>query len=281
MPKILNSDYQTIFLSPHSKHDPYTNLLEMLGFSKIETSESIEKGLAALGKKPTLYHESIQDQDMYEYLIQTLRNKATDKPLFVAMYTFETHTNIDTPENGIKYGSGDNSVLNTIHNMDTGFGKLWSFIQSSEFKDNTIIVFTSDHAHYNDRPYVMLAKQDSDYKRVFVDRIPLLIYDPTHLLPDRYDTNDRTSLDLIPTVLHLIGKNNIRNSFMGRSLFDSPNDDEYNVAAFGTRVYGIENHQVYTQNEMRKFNSEEFRNQVNKIRLFYMCESNNQVFYDN
>lgn len=129
------------------------------------------------------------------------------------MYTVGTHAGFDTPSNGMKYGAGDNSTLNTLHNVDHAFGEFWKQFQNSPYRDNTIIIFTADHTHAYEKPYVELMKNDPTYKPVFTDTIPLIIYDPIHELPSRYDANDDTSLALAPTILHLLNYNNAKNAF--------------------------------------------------------------------
>ena len=52
-------------------------------------------------------------------------------------------------------------------------------------------------------------------------KVPLLILDPTHELPNVYDAGVRSSIDLAPSLLHLLGFPRKRaNSFLGTSLFE-------------------------------------------------------------
>lgn len=78
----------------------------------------------------------------------------------------------------------------------------------------------------------------------FVDRIPLLIHAPWLKLPPRLDVHGRTSLDLTPTLLHLLGINRVSNSFLGYSLFDRSKDRDFSIAAMGQAFFAIQHGQV-------------------------------------
>ena len=121
---------------------------------------------------------------------------------------------------------------------------------------------------------------DKDYKKYFVDKIPLIIYDPFHKLPKTIDVNGKTSLDLTPTILHLLEINDVKNSFLGKSLFDKRNSDSVNIAALGYEFYCIYNNEVYNYKDLdetsilKKF----AKYKVSFIKGYYRLESNNEVF---
>ena len=72
-----------------------------------------------------------------------------------------------------------------------------------------------------------------DWTPSVYDELSLIIYDPIHKLPKEYQVN-ATSVDLAPTVLHLLGiKKENKNSFMGTSLFDK----RENNVSFGVSAY--------------------------------------------
>lgn len=132
------------------------------------------------------------------------------------MYTVGTHAGLDSSSDSKKYGAVNNSTLNTLCNIDKSFGIFWNYFLNSSYKDNTIIVFTANHTHYYEKPYIELIKDDYTYKLVFVDTIPLIICDPTNKLPNRYDAKDDASLALAPTILHLLNYKNAKNAFLER-----------------------------------------------------------------
>ena len=278
LPKILGAaGYDTYFISPHAESDPYTGLLNMLGFANIFTRDSAQE---LLEDAPDIAHDSIRDRDMYRELRALLEHHAdSSTPMLVSMYTFETHTQIDTDDKEVSYGDGSNMPLNTLHNVDAAFGEFWKWFQASPYRENTILIVTADHAHYNDRSFLALAGQDADYHSCFVDRIPLLIYDPMHNLPKRYDADDQTSLALTPTVLHLLGIREVRNSFMGESLFAHKKaGDSFQVAALGNDFFGIYHHEVHKDREVEPDYQDRFERRKDEIQLFYAGEKMNAVF---
>lgn len=276
LPKLLNEQgYTTTFISPHMKSDPYTDLLNMLGFQQVYTRDDAAN---ILGKYPQYWHSSITDQDTYSELINLLERKEDeDMPFFLSMYTFETHTNVDTQSDELKYGDASNETLNTLHNVDDAFGRFWQYFQHSKYKDNTIIIFTADHCHYHDKPFMELVKNDSDYVKCFFDRIPLIIYDPIHSLPARYDAENNTSISLPPTVCQLLGINNTRNSFMGTSIFEPA--EHLPVSAAGMDFYTIFNNHIARPDQLDEEDKEQVNEQIDRIKLFYDCEKYNRVFH--
>lgn len=272
LPKILDDDYNTYFFSPHTEKDGYTNLMRVAGFSNIFTRESVSN---MLNNTNELVGNSIKDNDMYKALTNFMLEYDEDKPFFIAMYTFGTHTGFDSPADGVLYADGSNSVLNTLHNVDNSFGEFWRTFMQSKFKDNTIIIFTADHCHYYDKPFVELMKKDPSYQPYFVDRIPLIIYDPTHKLPNEYDAHDDTSLALAPTVLQLLNYNNINNAFLGTSIFE--NEDKWSIHAEGKSFWYIKNHRIFTDKDIPLDYSDEYDNEKGKLLMFYANEKNNSM----
>jgi hypothetical protein len=275
LPKLLNvRGYDTSFISPHMQEDPYTDLLNMLGFHQVYTRDSSTEFLPY---NPEFWHSSLTDQDMYTELVQILEHKTTSQPFLIAMYTFETHTNVDTPDDGIKYKDGSNETLNTLHNVDNAFGMFWNYFMHSQYKDNTIIIFTADHCHYHDKPFMSLVANDTDYVKCFHDRIPLIIYDPLHSLPERYDAQNNTSLALTPTICQILGINNEKNSFLGSSIFEPL--DTAPVLAAGPDFYSIEDNHVVRPDQLSENDKKVVQQQIEKIMLFYECEKANRVFH--
>jgi len=277
LPNILNDTYDTIFVSPHAKIDPYTEMAQMLKFKEIYTRDDM---LNLLGYEPSLANESIKDKDLYKSIVQLLKERETNRPFLLAFYTFGTHADLDVPEDGVVYNElgKSNASLNTLHNCDAAFGIFWNYFRNSPYKNNTIIIFTADHAHFYDKTYLEAVGGENDYKKIFFDKIPLIIYDPMHHLPHEFDANDSTSLDLTPTVLHLLDINNVENSFMGKSIFDSKNDHRFNIAVAGLDFYGIYNHAAYPEKIIDREHLNDFKSQKNIILQFYKYEHANRVF---
>jgi lipoteichoic acid synthase len=173
-------------------------------------------------------------------------------PLFLTMYSVETHAWGDVVEDGIKYQNGKRNVLNTIHNTDDAFGVFWRYFKNSKYADNTIIVFTSDHTRYYSRPFTKLiaAYEEQDYQQLFVGRIPMIIYDPTATLPDTFNANYASSIDLAPSLLHLLGIPNEKNAFLGKSIFEQNAKDKEipGLASYEASTYVIDHEKIHSEN---------------------------------
>jgi phosphoglycerol transferase MdoB-like AlkP superfamily enzyme len=166
-------------------------------------------------------------------------------------------------------------VLDKVHNYDAALGEFLRYFYGSPYADNTILVFTSDHATYPESAYRDVA--GDDFKAYFVDRIPLLIRDPFHRLPDAFSAEGRTSLDLAPTVLHLAGLQTDANSFLGTSIFE-PRNFPTGVAALGPKYFMTTPDEVFLQNEIPPAMQETFNCEMDVVRRFYQAERENRIF---
>ena len=282
LPKILSKlGYKTGFISPHSESDPLADMIDMLGFKVSYNLEDIVKSnIGAVVKSG-----AVRDIDIYNFLNFKLEeNKKISSPFFLSLYTFGTHANIDVASEQDIYGDGKNSVLNTLSFTDKSFGKFWKYFKKSKYYENTIVILTADHCHYYERPYLNLVKNDKDYKKFFIDKIPLIIYDPyIKFGMNRFDAKGQTSLNLTPTILHLLGIKKVKNSFMGTSIFDVNSSNSINVAAIGFDFYYIYKNRVekYSKrgNLPLKLKSD-CTNKINRIINFYQMEKENLVFQE-
>lgn len=213
--------YDTYFFQPEHKGTPFISMLQSLGFGDIYT---FEKTSALLHGDVTVQDQTDQldDGSLFRGLSAFLTARASNhdsKPFFVATYNIGTHAFIPMVKGGHAYGGGHSRVLDKLHNYDASLGAFLDYFYASPYAKNTIVVFTSDHATYPDKPYRDVA--GGGLKPYFVDRIPLLIYDPTHDLPHVLDAQGRNSLAMAPTLLQLLDIKRAPNSFLGTSLFET------------------------------------------------------------
>lgn len=227
LPHILNdSGYQSTLLFSQRKAD--TELDEMaarIGFQSSlaydELNTPFEDDLA---HRFTVTHMS--DLELFLGLNRELkrRESSSNQPFYLSLYSFETHTGNHLLDPEFKYRPTDNSephyILDTIHAFDAAFGQFWQAFKQSPLRDNTIVILTSDHAHFPDNDYRALWRKQDRYSPVFMDRIPLLIYSPFHTQTGKFTIRRSSSLDFAPSVLHLLGINRYVSTFLGHSLFD-------------------------------------------------------------
>ena len=201
--------YQTAFLNTEPRNRVFTKYLRRLGFDELVDGRDYTEGVAS-GPDKTL-----TDKDAYKALFAKMQEMdAGDDPFFITMYTFGTHVSFDSPDE--TFGDGSNPELNKFYSADHWFGEFMDDFNASELVDDTIVIFTTDHATYRDKRY---KETFPDYRRFrpFLDRIPLFFYYEgvdAHWV-EAYAQN---SLDLAPTVLDLIDVDG-PNYFLGQSLF--------------------------------------------------------------
>ncbi len=223
LPNVMRQNgYEATFLDPHPEEGDYLNdMLAKLGFDRVLTAEGIRP---YVGRKPDpSANEVLSNHDLFDGLYAFLKVQAQKPhPFFVATYPFQTHAWVDTPEGGIKYGDGKNDALNTIHDLDAQFGAFWEKFKKLPVYKDTLVIFTTDHAHFHTDSFIAAVTQArmADYPGYFVDRIPLIIHDPRRELPPTFDAHYSTSLHFAPTLLHYLGVPNSKSPFLGTSLFE-------------------------------------------------------------
>ncbi|RYZ83110.1 MAG: hypothetical protein EOP04_20620 [Proteobacteria bacterium] len=215
--------YRSVFFDAHRKDNAFVDeMMKSIGIGKVWTAEEISQSY--LNSAEPKRNDALTDHQFLQGFIGWLKTQETSLtnetvPFMVGLYNLETHAWQNTGDDGYPYGDGTNNSLNTIHNFDHSFGLFWDYFKKSELAQNTIVILTSDHSHYSEESYVAAMRGDADYQPLFVDKIPLIIYDPTRDLPSSFDANYSTSIDFAPSLIHLMGFPNTKNPFLGTSLF--------------------------------------------------------------
>lgn len=250
-----NKNYDTIFFNPHSiETSGLDKMAEHLGFMNVYSSTDLS-------------NKDLTDEDQFFAIEKYLKNKNDKKPFFICMYNIETHAFLNKKFNN-QYDN--NYVLAALHNYDKYFGKFIEYINQSRYSSNTIIIVTSDHAHYPEPPYLEIV--DQGYQPYFVDKIPLFINLPFYNIPTKIDTHGRNSLAFAPTILHLLGINDVNNYFMGKSLFEE--DNSPNIS-FLDDYYFINNNIIYPENNIPNQYKNKFERYKEDIISFHLFEEFN------
>jgi len=276
IPFILNNrGYDTLFFCAENK--PITQLYKMLKFKTVYNAKKIIKDLLR-GREQYVKDDILTDKSFFEAFIKYLKIREkgkTKRPFFIGLYNIETHAYFKTPPNRVRYKNSNNDTLNSIHNLDLQFGKFYNYFKKSPYAENTIVIVTTDHAHYfGDSHYQRTLA--GHYQLLPVDAIPLLVYNPFLNLPARYDAKMGTSIDLAPTIFHMLGINNVENNFLGESLFERTQD--YGVSAIRHKFYFIYKNRIYLSQCPTDKLSKIFKEYIEYIKTFYLLESENRVF---
>lgn len=198
--------YNTFFLNTEPHNEEWTGYLQNFKFDELLIDTTYEcDGVI----------DTISDKDAYDILFDTAETQnQMGEPFFMAIYTFGTHASFGSVDE--IFGNGSDPALNKFYNVDYQFGLFMEKFEKSSLADNTIIVFTADHATY----------QDSDFSNAFpgyyregqfLDEIPLFIY-YKGIIPEVVDVNGRNTINLAPTILDYLDVS-APNYFLGTSLF--------------------------------------------------------------
>jgi phosphoglycerol transferase MdoB-like AlkP superfamily enzyme len=275
--------YTTSFFNSHSRDDSYTDeMMQYLKFQEVLSAEAIAATYLG-GSGLYIGSYALSDRQLFSGLVERLKQQqasATEQPFFIALYSLETHANLDTNEtDGIRYADGSNSSLNTIHNLDGALGDFLDYFLESPYATNTILIVTADHAHYHEEPF-MAVFNDSDYQRLFVDRVPLIIYDPRQRVPRTFDPGIASSIDLAPTVVHLLGIQNQENGFVGRSIFETIDNGKRSsaIASYSDFYYYLVDGTIHGEENSREYSNE--RHLIKKfVRYSQYLEDQNRLWH--
>ena len=123
---------------------------------------------------------------------------------FTWIHLYDPHTPYDPPEpfkamfRGKPYGLYDGEIAYT----DMLMGQIMAKLEEKGVLDNTLIIFTADHGE-------MLGEHRESCHGFFIydaaTRVPLIIKPPTSDLSGRVVEAQVQSVDMVPTILHMLG----------------------------------------------------------------------------
>ncbi len=159
-----------------------------------------------------LYDDSLFSQLKEKYMELSSR----ERPFALFSLTLDTHHpngHCSAPCLPTPYGDGSNPILNAVHCTDKLVKDFVDFIRISPYANNTIIVIASDH--------LAMRNTASDILRQGDRRNLLMIFPPPEMVVSGRQYTDRpaSTLDIAPTLLSLLSKENQRLGF-GRSLLN-------------------------------------------------------------
>lgn len=214
--------YESVFFDSHVAENAYVDeLAEKLGFLKVINARELSKRFLN-NAKPNYKRASLSDGQFYKAFTSYLKERAEKKdrkPLFTALYNLGTHAFIDVTPDGQRYKNGENKSLNRMHNADKAFGEFFEYYKSSPYLRDTVLIVTSDHCSYFEESHID-AFADESFQKIFIDKMPLIIFDPNRKLPKKIDVKTATSIDFAPSLMHYLGFSHEKNHFLGNSIFE-------------------------------------------------------------
>ena len=249
--------YETTFVNPEPQNQIFTDYLASFGFDTL-TSGGVEDYI-------------LSDEETYNLVFESLsEGEESGTPQFVAAYTFGTHVGNDSPSH--KFGDGSNRLLNRFHYCDWAFGEFMERLRDSGLMENTLIVFTADHATYVDDEYILTFYPDYERDHAFCDKIPLIFY-YDGITPETIDADGRNSLDLAPTIMDYLDIDS-PNYFLGTSLFQQSRN------SFVERVFCVPDSDwsCYTgDGDLRNLTEEENEEYMEYIESYLALTSRNGI----
>ena len=177
---------------------------------------------------------SFLDESALDAMHNKILSYPKDKPVMAVIHTGTTHYPYLVPDDKFKIfeeSVQDHEYLNVLHYSDWAVHEYLEKAKKSEYFNNTIFFFVSDHSHHR-------------YLNYLEDRhVPFLIY-----APGKVDVGIRTDitsqLDFLPTVIGFMERE-IYFSGMGRDLRKTKGDSAY--FAYGNIFGWIDNDFLYFQ----------------------------------
>lgn len=104
-----------------------------------------------------------------------------------------------------------------INNQDEQLKRLFNHLYKEGYLDDSLLIFTSDHGEYFGHHGYYFNHGPSPYREL---QVPLAFYKPGVILPRRYDEPVEL-LDVVPTMLSLMGIKPVKMKLAGIDLSDS------------------------------------------------------------
>lgn len=198
--------YHTVFLNSEPRNKEFTRYLNSFYYDEVVGNP--EWAHTGLG-------DTMSDKDMYALLYEEAEKQSvSETPFFLTLYTVGTHVSFDSLDK--KYEDGNTAELNKFYETDYYFGEFMKQFEESALAEDTIIIFTTDHATFADNSF---RSAFPDYNRAVtaLDEIPLFFYHK-NMNSGTIDAVGRNSICFAPTVLDYLDIS-AANYFGGTSLF--------------------------------------------------------------
>lgn len=147
----------------------------------------------------------VADEHLYDYALEQIdRDAASGKPFLMHLMTTSNHTPFTFPEGRIDLPRGRPGA---VKYSDYAVGRFIEMARAKPWFKDTVFVLVADHCA-SSKGRTSLPPENY--------HIPAIVYSPAHLAP-RTDTRLASQIDLVPTVLDLLGMPEYTR-FMGRSV---------------------------------------------------------------
>jgi arylsulfatase A-like enzyme len=203
--KNVNFDNTRRFLESHG----YDTVFSLYDYLSDEETEGIE------GWGP-------EDALLYRHLPEIVSRTKGQKgePFLLVLHTVMNHAYFDRiPSRAVKIIPEPKTLkdhyTNSIHICDEQLPLFFEELDKLDLLDNSVIIIMGDHSFPTGNhgiTYNEIGIYDESFKT------PFLLLAPGHLEPFRNDEGSFSQLDMVPTILDLLGIRQVRNTFAGQSM---------------------------------------------------------------
>ena len=219
---LTRNGYTTLFMQAYHNlaFDNTEAYMHKAGFTSVE-SYKIKKYPA---DRKNIWGWGVEDGTFYKRAfehIDELHSVNPNNPVFVSLATVGTHIPCDgMPQSKrMKYSDPKNlreKYENALALADQQLSIFFTELSNRSYLQNTIIIITADHS-FPMREHGIYNNEICRYEESF--RVPFLIMWNNAIRPARITENASSHLDIGPTLLDLTGLTNVKNAFIGKSIF--------------------------------------------------------------
>lgn len=169
----------------------------------------------------------IWDEPFLQYFAQKM--SSIQQPFMTAVFTLSSHHPFNVPRQYEgRFPEGTLPIHKTIGYADNALREFFETAKRQPWYSNTIFVITNDHTN---------ARRHDEYRSAISAFYgPILIFDPSGILPRGRLSGIAQQTDVMPTVLGLVGSSKDYVAF-GKDLFDTPADETWAFCYNGLYQY--------------------------------------------
>lgn len=238
--------YRVVYVGGGDTRQAGTDLfLRNNGFSEVHATGEIAKRFP--GSPTTVM--GLHDDVVVAYAIEQIQRleelrRQDQRPYMLLIATLDAHEpglappELTLPQEpslavaGVPDDPDSRKQLAAYYWADQQIGKLADCVLAPGRRDQTLWLLTSDHAPFRTKGNQSIFEDKS--QGWSFNRLPLLIHDPRHQLPARVQVLSG-SLDIAPTLLHLLDQLDHPNAMLGASIFGRRPQLPWLVGRVGTR----------------------------------------------
>ena len=162
---------------------------------------------------------AIWDEPFLQFYAQTMTDMK--EPFITAVFTASSHHPFVVPEEyADSFPRGDKPIHQCIGYTDHALRRFFETAAKQPWYENTLFVLTADHTNHSTHPEYQTALGSFS--------VPIILFDPSGTLPTGIRPGIAQQIDIMPTLLGIVGYNKPYVAF-GKDLLATPTEDTWAV----------------------------------------------------